>query len=452
MIRNPDRILVVDDSPAMLEVIERHLTAAGYRVVTVPGVEEAIRALEIAPPDLVITDQRMPRATGLDLLRHVRDQYRDTELIVVTGYASIPGAVEAMRLGADSYLAKPFTDAELLSAVRRALDAVRRRRAGRAPQRLRAPADFGLLGNAPGMQALYRDIERAARSAAPVLISGESGTGKELVARAIHYRSARAAGPLLPVNCAGIPAGLLESELFGYRKGAFTGAAETRPGLFQAADKGSLFLDEIAEMPLAMQAALLRALQDQEVFMIGARQPVKVNVRVLAATNRDLPAMVRSGAFRADLYYRIHVLPIELPPLRDRGGDLDLLLRHFTETFAAAMGKPAPRFDDRALRRLRAYHWPGNVRELENLVHRLVVMADREVIGAPDLPPALRPAGRDATPPRRTLAEAEAAHVRAVLAGVNGNKSRAAAILGIDRKTLRAKLRAAATIPPPSGE
>ncbi len=436
-------VLVVDDSPAMLEVVERNLTAAGYRVVAVPGVEEALRALAIELPGVVLTDQRMPRAGGLELTRHIRDQYPDLEVVIMTGYASIPGAVEAMRAGADEYLAKPFTDDELLGAIRRAFDKGRRRQAGRTSTRALDPETFGLIGHSPPMRALYRAIERAADSSATVLITGESGTGKELVARAIHYRGRRANAPLVPVNCAAIPDGLFESELFGHRKGVFTGATESRTGFFQAADKGSLFLDEVSELPLPMQAALLRVLQEGEVFMIGSRQPVKVNVRVLAATNRDLAALMRAGAFRDDLYYRLHVLPIEAPPLRARGDDIPLLIRHFADTFSAATGKPAPRFDDRVLDKLCAYPWPGNVRELENLVHRLVVMADSAVIRPSDLPALIRSSALRDRPPTRSLAEVESDYVRAVLASAGGNKSRAAAILGIDRKTLRVKIRLA---------
>lgn len=434
------RILVVDDSPDTLEVIRRNLSAAGYEVFTVPGVAEAVRALDATRADLVITDLRMPKLNGLDLVRHVRENYADMEIIMITGYASIPGAVEAMQTGAHEYLAKPFIDEELLAAVRRALVRLRTRRpaAGSGPA---APADWGLLGNSAPMRAIYRQIDKAAGSNITVLILGESGTGKELVARAIHYSSRRAAAPFVPINCGGIPAGLLESELFGARKGSFTGAYESRTGFFQAAAGGSIFLDEIAEIPLPMQAALLRVLQDKVVFMVGSRQSTKVDVRILAATNKNLENLVARGVFRDDLYYRLNVVPIVIPPLRERADDISLLVRHFAGSFARELDKPAPEFSDRCLNILRAYPWPGNVRELENVVQRLVLMSESKTIDAPDLPALMRFSAARRPADDRTLAQAETDHILAVLAAAQGNKSRAAAILGIDRKTLRAKLK-----------
>lgn len=436
----PERVLVVDDSPDALEVVRRNLAAAGYDVLTVPGVQEAIRALDATHVDLVITDLRMPRVSGLDLVRHVRENHADMEVIMITGYASVPGAVEAMQTGAQEYLAKPFTDAELLAATRRAIDRLRLRRpvAQRASS---ARADWGLLGDSQPMRVVYRSIEQAAKSSATVLILGESGTGKELVARAIHYSSRRASAPFVPVNCGGIPEGLLESELFGARKGSFTGAHESRAGFFQTAEGGSIFLDEIAELSMPMQAALLRVLQDKVVFMVGSRQSRKVDVRVLAATNKKLETLVEKGTFREDLYYRIHVVPIPIPPLRERGDDIPIMARQFAARFAAELGKPVPRFSDRVLRALRKYPWPGNVRELENVVQRLVLMAERDLIDSPDLPGLMRFSAQRRPATDRSLAEVEAEYVQAVLAGVGGNKSRAAAILGIDRKTLRNKIK-----------
>ncbi len=438
--RKPERILVVDDAPDTLEIVRRNLTAAGYEVLTVPGVPDAVRALEASRLDLVITDLRMPKISGLDLVRHVRENYEDVEVIMITGYASVPGAVEAMRTGAYEYLPKPFTDEELLAAVGRAVDRIRLRQpvARRAQS---APADWGMLGASEKMRAVYRAIEKAAKSSATILVLGESGTGKELVARAIHYSSRRALAPLVPVNCGGIPDGLLESELFGARKGAFTGAHESRAGFFQTAEGGSIFLDEIAELTLPMQAALLRVLQDKVVFMVGSRHARKVDVRVLAATNKDLAALVAKGLFREDLYYRINVIPLAIPPLRERSNDISLLVHKFAERYAREQLKPTPAFSDRVLAILRAYPWPGNVRELENVVQRLVLMTERGVIDAPDLPALMRFSAARGPVTGRTLAEVEAEHVRAVLAETGGNKSRAANILAIDRKTLREKLK-----------
>ncbi len=435
-----ERILVVDDAPDTLEIIDRQLSAGGYRVITVPGVTEAVRALESIGIDLVITDLRMPRADGLELVRHVRQNYRDTEVIMVTGYASIPSAVEAMQTGVQEYLAKPFTEDELLSAVERTLARVRLRRPGKLPSGQRAPARWGLLGDSPAMQAVFKTLAKASTSTATVLISGESGTGKELVARAIHYQGPRRSAPFVPVNCGGIPDGLLESELFGHRKGAFTGAIETRPGFFQAAEGGTLFLDEIAELGLPMQAVLLRAIQDKTVYSIGSRQPKRVDVRIIAASNKDLGELTQRGGFREDLYYRINVLPIEIPPLRNRHDDVLILTLHFAERYAAEMGKAVPRFTDRALETLRIYPWPGNVRELENVVQRLVLLAEEDRIDAPDLPVLMRCTSTVPGNDLRPLAEVEHDHVLRVLHAAGGNKSRAAQILGIDRKTLRAKV------------
>jgi two-component system response regulator HydG len=436
----PEQILVVDDSPDTLEVVRRNLVSAGYAVHTVPGVAEAIRALNAISVSLVITDLRMPRISGMDLVRHVRENHADMEVIMITGYASVPGAVEAMQTGAHEYLAKPFTDDELLDAVERSMRRLQMRRAVTGDPAA-APASWGLLGESAPMRGLYRDIQKASGSTATVLLLGESGTGKELVARAVHYNSNRAAAPFVPVNCGGIPDGLLESELFGSRKGAFTGAHESRAGFFQTAEGGSIFLDEIAELPLPMQTVLLRVLQDKIVFMVGAREPRKVDVRVLAATNKKLETLVERGEFREDLYYRINVIPLSLPPLRERSGDIPLLVRHFAGRFAKEQGKPVPVFDDRVLKMFQTYAWPGNVRELENVVQRLVLMTERDVITAPDMPELMRFSARSGGNVQRSLANVEMEHIRAVLASVGDNKSRAAAILGIDRKTLQNKLK-----------
>jgi len=435
------RVLVVDDSLATLEVLERNLTAAGYQVFTAPDVSGAVELLEEMGVDLVVTDLKMPKVSGLDLVRHVRENLKDTEVMMITGYPSIEGAVEAVKTGAEEYLAKPFTDEELLAAVQRALDKLhmRRLRLPTEPQTLSAA--HGLIGESGEMHQVYRAITKSAASSATVLITGESGTGKELVARAIHYSSARSASPFVPVNCGGIPEGLLESELFGHIKGAFTGATESRAGFFHAADGGTIFLDEVSETSPSMQVKLLRVLQDREICMVGSDRPRKVDVRVLAATNKDLAALVEKEAFREDLFYRLHVITVAIPPLRDRGGDVLLLARHFALKFAKELGKSPAVFSDGALEVLRNYDWPGNVRELENVIQRLVVMTDGEFIEAPDLPSLMRFSALRKTGLSRTLAEVEAEHVRNVLTSVDGNKTRAAEILGIDRKTLRQKLK-----------
>ncbi len=436
-----EHILVVDDAPNTLEVLRRNLESQGYKIFTAPGVVEAIKILDATPVDLVITDLKMPRVSGLDLVRHVRENFKDTEVMMITGYATVEGAVRAVKTGAEEYLPKPFTDEELFSAVRRSLDKLHAHRAGRAKLRQLPRDTYGLLGDSGEMQKVLGAIAKVSPTSATVLITGESGTGKELVARAIHYNSPRAAAPFVPVNCGGIPEQLLESELFGYVKGAFTGATESRAGFFQTADGGTIFLDEISDTSPSMQIKLLRVLQDKEVCMVGARRTRKVDVRILAATNKDLFGLVKRGTFREDLFFRLNVITIPVPPLRQRGNDILLLAHHFAVKFSAELGKPTPQFSDSALQVLRNYYWPGNVRELENVIQRLVVMTDGDVMEVPDMPPLMRFSVLRETGLNRTLAELEAEYIRNVLASVDGNKTQAARILGIDRKTLREKLK-----------
>jgi DNA-binding NtrC family response regulator len=436
-----ERILIVDDSPETLEMLERNLKSERYHVFTAPGVAEAIELLGHTLVDLVITDYKMPKSSGMDLIRYVRENLRNTEVMMITGYATVEGAVEAIKTGAEEYLTKPFTDEELFSAVRRALEKRKLRMASqdRLPETI--GSKYGILGESEPMNEVFRAVDKAASTPATVLITGQSGTGKELVARAIHYSSKRASAPFVPVNCGGIPEGLLESELFGFVKGAFTGALESRAGFFQTADGGTVFLDEVSETSLAMQVKLLRVLQEREVFMVGSTQPRKVNVRILAATNKNLLGLVKKGIFREDLYYRLKVIEILIPPLRDRSDDIILLVKHFAQKYSQEVEKPEPRFSDTSLKVLTDYAWPGNVRELENVVQSLVVMTDSDVIDVPDLPDLMRYAGVRDQGLNRTLAEVETAHIRNVLASVSGNKTRAAEVLGIDRKTLREKMR-----------
>jgi len=435
------RVLVVDDSEATLEVLERNLRSQGYVVFTATGVNEAVQVLESAPVDLVITDLKMPGPSGMELVRHVRENFGDTEVVMITGYPTIEGAVKAVKVGAEEYLAKPFTDEELVVVVERALTKLRLRQAEEAGAGEERVSFHGLLGRSPVMQKVFRAIEKAAATPATVLITGESGTGKELIARAIHYSSNRSSAAFVAVNCGGIPEGLLESELFGHMKGAFTGATESRAGFFQTADGGTIFLDEVSETSPAMQVKLLRVLQDREVLMVGATRPRSVDARVLAATNKDLGALIGKGQFREDLFFRFNVIGIAAPPLRERGDDVLLLSRRFLEKYAAEYGVEAPRLSDRVLEVLTDYPWPGNVRELENLMQRLVVMGESETIEVVDLPRFMRFSATRETGFDRTLAEIEADYVRNVLAHVGGNKTRAAQVLGIDRKTLREKLK-----------
>lgn len=436
-----DSILVVDDAPDTLEVIQRNLVSQGYKVFTTCGAAEAINILENTPVDLVITDYKMPHIDGLDLIRHLRENFKDTEVMMITGYATIEGAVKAVKTGAEEYLVKPFTDQELLSAVQRIFNNQHRQRTANELSKLAGDAPYGLSGKSKVMKNVFKAIDKAASTTATVLITGENGTGKELVARAIHYRGKRASGPFVPVNCGGIPEGLIESELYGHVKGAFTGATESRAGFFQTAEGGSIFLDEISELGISMQVKLLRVLQNKEVNMVGANKPRLVDVRIMAATNKDLEAMVRKGLFREDLFFRLNVIIVSVPPLRERGEDIILLTHHFAERFAKEFDKPAPRFSDRALSAMQQYEWLGNVRELENLVQRIVVMTDSQLIDVLDLPSPMRFTVSRSSGLNKTLADAEIEYIQNVLISVSGNKTRAAEILGIDRKTLREKLK-----------
>ncbi len=438
-----ERILIVDDSRNTLEVLQRNLQSEGYKVYASEDVAGAVRILETCELDLVITDFKMPKVSGLDLVRHIRENFKDIEVMMITGYPSIGGAVGAVKAGAAEYLPKPFTDEELLTAVRDVLDKLQVRRAAQEAATLPPQAPRGLIGNSAAMRKVFSAVAKVAPTSATVLISGESGTGKELIARAIHYSSPRASAPFVPVNCAAIPESLLESELFGYVKGAFTGANETRAGFFQTADGGTMFLDEVSATSLSTQVKLLRVLQEREVCMVGSARPRKVDIRILAASNKDLLALVKRELFREDLYFRLNVITISVPPLRARGDDVLLLIRHFMDRFAKDTGKPVPRFSDDALRVLRQYHWPGNVRELENLIQLLMIMNDSDVIEVADLPSLMRFSAPRGGGFSRTLAEVEAEYIRNVLASVDGNRTRAAQILGIDRKTLRERIKGA---------
>ena len=434
-------ILIVDDAADTLEMVRRNLESEGYQTFTALSAAEAIEILNATPIDLVITDIKMPKLSGYDLIEHIKENFKDMEIVVITGYPSIKGAVKAVKIGAQEYLPKPFTDEELFSVVQRSLEKLLMRKTMKAQLQKIPSAPFGLIGKSDSIRKVFQEIEKAASTSATVVITGESGTGKELVARAIHYCSSRASAPFVPVNCGGIPETLLESELFGHVKGAFTGAFETRAGFFQTADGGTIFLDEISETSLAMQVKLLRVLQDKKICMVGSRRPQKVDVRILAATNKDILGLVKTGLFREDLYYRLNVINIDIPALRDREDDILLLIRHFAAKFAEESNKPVPQFSDSALRVLKSFNWPGNVRELENIIHRLVIMNEEDIIDVPDLPSLMRSPINRTPGLNRTLAEVEAVHIRNVLASVKGNKTRAAKILGIDRKTLREKLK-----------
>ncbi len=435
------RILIVDDSPNTIEVIRRHLATQAHAVFSASSVAEAIGFLEETPVDVVLTDMKMPEQSGMDLVKHVHDAYPDTQIVMITGYATVDNAVEAVKSGADGYLAKPFTRDELLGSVSGALKRLHNRTPLVFDETGGDEALPGVLGQSTAMRRMASLVRRIAASPAGVLVTGESGSGKELVARAIHYLSDFRDGPFVAVNCGAIPSELQESELFGHERGAFTGADRSRHGYFKAADGGSVFLDEIGETVPSLQVKLLRVLQDHIVVPVGSRTGEPVNLRVIAATNRDLAKMVELGQYRDDLFYRLSVVTVDVPPLRDRGDDIVLLARTFIEQYATEANLPVPRLTDRAVDAIRSYPWPGNVRELENIMHRMVLLSDGDTIDRRDLPEAMHFSIQRKPSLERTLRDVELDHIQRVLDHVEGNKSEAARILGIDRKTLREKLK-----------
>jgi len=435
---NKAKILVVDDSPETIELIKRNLESEGYQIYSANNVQSALKLLGSLQVDLVITDLRMPGENGLELVRHITENHKAIGVLVITGFPSIQGAIESIKIGAEEYLVKPFTDEELFKSVERVLSRIsKHRKVDSKPP----PQNFGIVGESEGIQKVFRTISKVKATTATVLIKGESGTGKELVARALHYGGQSSAAPFVPVNCGGIPDSLLESELFGHVRGAFTGASETRAGFFQTADGGTIFLDEISNTSLSMQAKLLRVLQDKEFYMVGSKKSQKVNVKIVAATNVDLMQLVKKGLFREDLYYRLNIIVIDLPPLRERDKDVLLLLDFFLEKYVRELGKPLMKFSSKALKVLSEYSWPGNVRELQNLVQRLVIMADESTIDIADLPDNFRFSASRTKGLNRTLQEVEREYILDVLAANKNNISHTAQALGIDRKTLREKIK-----------
>jgi DNA-binding NtrC family response regulator len=433
------RVLIVDDDADMAEMVARHLAGEGFTAAAVTGGARAIQRLADEAFDVVLTDVVMGEVDGLAVLREAQRLHPRARVILMTAFGSLENAIAALREGAADYLTKPFKMAEVTVAVRRALDEVRLREENKrlrdeVGERYRLER---MLGNSRAMKAVLEQVGEVAASGATVLLLGESGTGKELVARAIHWNGPRASGPFVPVNCAAIPDTLLESELFGHEKGAFTGATHRRRGLVAEADGGTLFLDEIAEMPLALQAKLLRVLQDRTVRPVGGREEVAVDVRVIGATNRDVQELVRAGRFREDLYYRLAVIPIRLPSLRERPEDIPLLAAHFVERAATTLGKRIDGFDDEAMAWLTQHRWPGNVRELENVVERAVTLARGSTIVLGDLKIEFASGVAPSAGPRPTLAELEREYIRRVLEETKGDKRAAARILGVSVRTLQ---------------
>jgi DNA-binding NtrC family response regulator len=439
-------LLVVDDEPSARSTLALLLRKRGHRVLEADGVTSATKRLADEVFDLVVTDLRMPDGDGLDVLRAVKAHSPATEVILLTAYAEWKSAKEAIRLGALDYFEKGQEPDELNHRIDKALasGALRRENENLRAQLRERYGLPGLIAHSPAMHAVLDLVERVAPTDATVLIQGESGTGKEVIAKAVHHASARAAHPFVAVNCGAVPETLLESELFGYMRGAFTGAAVNKLGLFEEANGGTLLLDEIAEMPPALQVKLLRTLQSGEVRRLGATQSATIDVRVIAATHGDLAAMIAQGTFREDLFYRLNVIQIVLPPLRDRREDIPALAEHFLTRCAAKLGREL-RLSPDALERLLRYPWPGNVRELENAIQRACILARRESIDPEDLPPhvaaGLSLGPSPALPKQATLADAERVHILQTIERFGRNHSGAAEALGIGRTTLWRKLK-----------
>jgi DNA-binding NtrC family response regulator len=443
----PGRILVVDDETNIREALAKILERAGHRVSAAESGDTALDLLHDGAFDIVVTDLKMLGAGGFAVLRGAKQRQPDTEVIVLTAFGTVESAVEAMKLGAYDYLAKPVDPPRLLYLIAKALEHKALRE---EVQQLREQASVQkaferIVGRSPAMRRVYETVRQVAPSMATVLVSGESGTGKELVARAIHNRSARKGGPFVTLNCGALPETLLESELFGYERGAFTGAVAARAGRIEQADGGTLLLDEVGEMSAKTQVDFLRVLQEREVRRLGSRRASMVDVRFVAATNKNLEEAVRAGRFREDLYYRLAVVPVELPPLRERREDIPLLATAFLRQFCQQYARPDKAFSAATLQILRAYAWPGNVRELRNLAERLVVTAPRRVISPVDLPSTIissEPQERSvAVPLGIPLAVIEEQIIRRTLQDVTSHRERAARILGISPRALHYKLR-----------
>ena len=442
-------ILVVDDDAAMTSAVCEVLREAGYSAQSAQSGAAALEVVKRERPDLLISDLRMTEMSGHQLQQELQTIAPDLPVIIITAFGTVESAVESMKLGARDFVTKPFSNKELLLVVSRTLE---NRRLRQEVKQLRAELarSYGLqniITADPKMAAVLEMVERVADSPATVLIHGESGTGKDLLARALHFSSVRRDGPFVPINCVAIPDNLIESELFGYARGAFTDARQPKSGLFAAARGGTLFLDEIGEMPMALQSKLLRAIEDKKIRPLGATEEIPVEVRIVAATNTDLEVAIENGRFRSDLYYRLSTVTLAVPALRERPDDIPLLIRHFLSRASAESGRPVPEVEPRAMARLLRYPWPGNARELQNAIQRGVILARNNLLTINELPPKVGgfdfSAARmlsEAVDKRISLDQFEHDYIRAVVDAVNGNKTEAANILRIDRKTLYRKL------------
>jgi DNA-binding NtrC family response regulator len=439
-------ILIVEDEARMRHLLELSLGEEGYATLAAESAEAGLKLAAGEPVDLMLTDLKLPGMSGLQLLEAVRRVRGDLPVIVMTAYGTVEGAVEAMKAGATDYVLKPFSFDEMKMKVRRELDVRRLRQENRdlreaLGKRYEAP---GIVAQSARMQEVLGLVERVAQTNSTVLLCGESGSGKDLIARAIHQRSRRSSGPFLKINSTAIPENLLESELFGYEKGAFTGAATSKPGKFELADGGTLFLDEIGDVPPPVQVKLLRVLQEREFERLGGTKTLKVDVRLVAATNRDLRAALEDGTFREDLYYRLNVVPINLPPLREHKEDIPALAALFLSKFAESSAKTIQGISAAAMQRLTGFHWPGNVRELENVIERAVALSPGPVLESSDIlldSPALKPATTSTfLPEGMTLEKWEDEMIHEAMRRSGGNKSQAARLLGLSRNALRYRL------------
>lgn len=442
------RILIVEDEAPMCELLTSFFSDKGYAVDTAPDGERATARLEERDYALVITDIKLPGMSGLELLARIRVDWPEIAVVIMTAFSSISSAVEAMKLGAEDYIGKPFQLDELAITVEKALE---RRSLRREVRELRAEVrgryNFSnIVGRSKPMQQLFEVIKRiAARRDASALIIGSTGTGKELVARAIHYNSDRRDAPFMPINCSAIPDTLLESELFGHQKGAFTGAHETRRGLLEEAQRGTVFLDEINTLSAQLQVKLLRTLQERVVRRVGGRETIPIDIRLVSASNQDLEEAVKQGEFRQDLFYRLNVVPVHMPDLKDRREDVPLLVHHFLRKFAQQHGEASRRFSNDAMRVLMTHAWPGNVRELENAIEHALTMGSGETLLPDDLPVSVTAPERDivheATLDDVTLAELERRYIIRIMEKMGGHQIKTANVLGIDRRTLYRRLR-----------
>ncbi len=437
------QVLLVDDEQGIREMYGRLLERSGYSVMVAENGQKALAILEENRIDVMITDVLMPGIDGIELIRKAREQDDNLKVVIMTAHASIDSAVEAIRLGAFGYLRKPFSKQELLDSLMRALT-VRRAEQVQAQKEGEEVCDFsGIIGQSEAIKRVFRIVTRVSSSNATILLTGESGTGKELFARAIYANGPRSAGRFVSINCGALPESLLESELFGHIRGSFTGAIRDKDGLLVYASEGCFFMDEIGEMPLTTQVKLLRALEEREVVPVGGTKPKKFDVRVIAATNVDLRERVRQGRFRADLFYRVNVIPIEIPPLRKRKDDIPILMAHFIQKHIKNSGLPMREFGEEAMSAILSYPWPGNVRELDNMVQRCLMLADGDVVGQEDLSSMLLESTEgehDQYDDDMTLDEIERRHILRILENTGWHKKRSAQILGIDPSTLYRKL------------